>query len=138
VLVGVDARSTYCYLLAAEARDENTWGFHLLETMEQGLNPEYTIADAAKGLRAGQKAAFGIHHVTAICFIQQQCQSLTNILSRQLEQLHKGKVRKQMELAKQQSRRESALDQAHPGLSQAERCGSTLQGCQNANPVAQP
>jgi len=52
----------------AEARDENTWGFHLLETMEQGLNPEYTIADAAKGLRAGQKAAFGIHHVTAICF----------------------------------------------------------------------
>jgi len=23
------------------ARDENTWGFHLLETMEQGLNPEY-------------------------------------------------------------------------------------------------
>ena len=48
VLVGVDARSTYCYLLAAaESRDENTWGFHLLEAMEQGLNPEYTIADAA-------------------------------------------------------------------------------------------
>lgn len=49
VLVGVDARSTYCYLLAAaEFRDENTWGFHLLEAIEQGLNPEYTIADAAK------------------------------------------------------------------------------------------
>ncbi|MBV8884975.1 MAG: hypothetical protein JO235_13410 [Chroococcidiopsidaceae cyanobacterium CP_BM_RX_35] len=49
VLVGVDARSTYCYLLAAaESRDENTWGFYLLEAMEQGLNPEYTIADAAK------------------------------------------------------------------------------------------
>ena len=48
VLVGVDARSTYCYLLAAaESRDENTWGFHLLEAMEQGLNPKYTIADAA-------------------------------------------------------------------------------------------
>jgi len=31
-----DARSTYCYLLAAaESRDENTWGFHLL-AMEQG------------------------------------------------------------------------------------------------------
>lgn len=44
VLVGVDARSTYCYLLAAaEARDENNWGFHLLKTMEQGLNPEYTV-----------------------------------------------------------------------------------------------
>jgi len=64
---GVDARSTYCYLLAAaEARDEHL-GLSSLETMEQGLNPEYTIADAAKGLRAGQKA-FGIHHVTAICF----------------------------------------------------------------------
>jgi len=51
-LGGVDARSTYCYLLAAaESRDENTWGFHLLEAMEQGLHPEYTIADAAKGLR---------------------------------------------------------------------------------------
>ncbi len=24
----------------------------------QGLNPEWTIADAAKGLRAGQKAAY--------------------------------------------------------------------------------
>jgi len=50
-----------------EARDENTLGFHLLETMEQGLNPEYTIADAAKGLR-GRKQHLGIHHVTAICF----------------------------------------------------------------------
>jgi len=28
VLVGVDARSTYCYLqAAAESRDENTWDF---------------------------------------------------------------------------------------------------------------
>jgi len=56
VLVGVDARSTYCYLLAAaESRDENTWGFHLLEAMEQGLHPEDTIADAAKGLRQDRK-----------------------------------------------------------------------------------
>jgi len=60
----VDARSTYCYLLAV-AEAENTW---LSSTGDDGarLNPEYTIADAAKGLRAGQKAAFGIHHVTAI------------------------------------------------------------------------
>jgi len=50
VLVG--ARSTYCYLLAAaESRDENTWGFHLLERWSKGCIRS-TIADAAKGLRA--------------------------------------------------------------------------------------
>ncbi len=59
VLVGVDAHSTYCYLLsAAEHRDEDTWGWHLLELQRMGLDPEYTIADAAKGLRAGQAAAW--------------------------------------------------------------------------------
>ncbi len=26
---------------------------------QQGLNPDYTIADAGKGIRAGQKAAWG-------------------------------------------------------------------------------
>ncbi len=60
VLVGVDARSTYCYLLAAaEARDENTWGLHLLEAMEQGLNPEYTIADAACMTQSRAESSFG-------------------------------------------------------------------------------
>lgn len=47
-LAGVDATSTYCYLLAgAEHRDEDTWGWHLLDAIQQGLDPEYTIADAA-------------------------------------------------------------------------------------------
>jgi hypothetical protein len=60
VLAGVDARSTYCFLLEeAEHRDEDTWGYYLLEAEERGLNPEYTIADGAKGIRAGQKAAWG-------------------------------------------------------------------------------
>ncbi|WP_199203104.1 hypothetical protein [Paraburkholderia madseniana] len=60
VLAGVDAGSTYCYLLAAEAhRDGDTWGVHLLEAAQQGLAPDYTIADAGRGLRAGQKAAWG-------------------------------------------------------------------------------
>ncbi len=59
VLAGIDAFSTYCYLLAgAEHRDEDTWGYHLLEASEQGLNPDYSIADAGKGLRAGHKAAW--------------------------------------------------------------------------------
>ena len=59
VLVGVDVESTYCYLLSAEEhRDETTWGVHLLELKERGLNPDYTIADGGKGLRAGQAAAW--------------------------------------------------------------------------------
>lgn len=59
VLVGMDAKSTYCYLLAAEDhRDETTWGVHLLELAEKGLHPDYTIADGGRGLWAGQAAAW--------------------------------------------------------------------------------
>ena len=59
VLTGVDANSTYCFLLEAVShRDEDTWGYYLLEASAQGLNPDYTIADAGKGIRAGQKAAW--------------------------------------------------------------------------------
>src|SRR3954464_9455052 len=40
VLAGVDAASTYCYLLAAEhRRDADTWGVHLLDAAEQGSAP---------------------------------------------------------------------------------------------------
>lgn len=36
VLVSVDAASTYCYLLkGVEHQDEDTWGWHLLNVMEQ-------------------------------------------------------------------------------------------------------
>ncbi len=36
VLAGVDAASTYCYLLAAERhRDADTWGVHLLDATQQ-------------------------------------------------------------------------------------------------------
>ena len=59
VLAGADVKSTYCYLLSAEdRRDETTWGVRLLELAERGLRPEYTIADGGKGLRAGQAAAW--------------------------------------------------------------------------------
>lgn len=60
VLTGVDADSSYCFLLeSVEHRDETTWGYYLLEVEAQGLNPDYTIADAGAGIRAGQKAAWG-------------------------------------------------------------------------------
>jgi hypothetical protein len=59
VLVGADVRSTYCFLLSAEAhRDADTWGVRLLELQDRGFAPDATIADFATGLRAGQEAAF--------------------------------------------------------------------------------
>ena len=83
VLAGVDARSTYCYLLAAaEHRDAHTWGVHLLDATQQGLNPDYTIADAGQGLRAGQKAAWGDKPCHGDVFhIQHQCEALANTLA---------------------------------------------------------
>lgn len=60
VLVGMDHRSTYCYLLAVEdSCDETTWGVHLLDLSDQGLDLERTIADGGTGLRAGQRTAWG-------------------------------------------------------------------------------
>src|SRR3954466_1234013 len=84
VLAGVDARSTYCYLLAAEQhRDADTWGMHLLDAAERGLRPDYTIADAGRGLRAGQEAAWGETPCHGDVFhIQRQCEGLADVLSR--------------------------------------------------------
>ena len=60
VLAGIDHQSTYCYLLSVEdSCNETSWGVHLLDLTEQGLNLERTIADGGKALRAGQKAAWG-------------------------------------------------------------------------------
>lgn len=60
VLVGMDVDSTYCYLLeAVEHCDETTWGVHLLEVSDRGLDLDYTIADGGMALRAGQRAAWG-------------------------------------------------------------------------------
>jgi len=82
VLAGVDATSTYCYLLAAEQhRDAETWGVHLLDAAQQGLDPDYTIADAGQGLRAGQRAAWGDTPCHGDVFhIQRQCEGLANTL----------------------------------------------------------
>ena len=59
VLAGCDLASSYCYLLAEEeSRDATSWGVHLLDLQESGLNLEYTVADFGKGLRAGQAEAW--------------------------------------------------------------------------------
>ena len=84
VLAGVDATSTYCYLLAAEERrDADTWGVHLLAAAEQGLQPDYTIADVGQGLRAGQTDAWGDTPCHGdVFYIQRQCDGLANTLQR--------------------------------------------------------
>jgi hypothetical protein len=55
VLVGIDALSSYCYLLSLEeSRDADTWGVRLLELQERGFDPDYVVADAGNALRAAQ------------------------------------------------------------------------------------
>ena len=56
VLVGVDAQSTFCFLLSPEEhRDADTWGVRLLELVDQGFAPKATIADFGSGLRSGHQ-----------------------------------------------------------------------------------
>ena len=87
VLVGIDAASTYCYLLqSVEHRDEETWGWYLLDSMAQGFDPDYTIADGGSGLRAGQKAVMPAVPCHGDVFhIQQQFEQVANGLARQAQ-----------------------------------------------------
>ena len=58
VLVGVDAKSTFCFLLSPEEhRDADTWGVRLLELVDQGFAPKATIADFGSGLRRASRGA---------------------------------------------------------------------------------
>jgi hypothetical protein len=60
ILVGVDATSTFCFLLSQEQhRDAVTWGVRLLELADRGFAPDANVADFGSGLRAGHKEAFG-------------------------------------------------------------------------------
>ena len=83
VLVGVDAHSTYCYLLSsAEHRDADTWAIHLLYACDQGFNPDYLVADQGTGLRAGQAIVWKDKPCHGDVFhILQQCESLANVLA---------------------------------------------------------
>jgi hypothetical protein len=71
-------------LLAAEAhRDSDTWAIHLLDLKAQGLNPDYVIADAGTGLRAGQKIAWPDTPCHGDIFhIQQQFETVVNLWTR--------------------------------------------------------
>ena len=102
VLVGVDAASTYCYLLKSVARrDEDTWGWHLLDVMEQGFDPDYTIADGGSGLRAGQKAAMPETPCHGDVFhIQQQFEQVANGLVRRAQGATTQCIKLAQEMAK--------------------------------------
>jgi hypothetical protein len=82
-LVGVDAQSTYCYLLsAAQHRDADTWAIHLMYACDQGFNPDYLVADQGTGLRAGQAIVWQDKPCHGDVFhILQQCESLANGLA---------------------------------------------------------
>ena len=102
VLVGVDAVSTYCYLLQGVAhRDEDTWGCHLLDVMEQGFDPTYTIADGGSGLRAGQKAVMPEVPCHGDVFhIQQQFEQVANGLVRQAQGATTQRIKLEQRMAK--------------------------------------
>ena len=69
VLAGVDAASAYCYLLvAAEHRDADTWGMHLLDATKRGLKPDHTIATPGKACVPGRKPPGTIRHAMAMSF----------------------------------------------------------------------
>ena len=58
VLVGVDEKYTFCFLLSTEENsDEDTWGIRLMELVERGLAPEENIDDIAWGLGDGNQEA---------------------------------------------------------------------------------
>ena len=61
-------------------------GYHLLDAMAQGFDPDYTIADGGSGLRTGQKAAMPETPCHGDVFhIQQQFEQVANGLSRRVQ-----------------------------------------------------
>ncbi|MEM9093283.1 MAG: hypothetical protein AAGC93_31730 [Cyanobacteria bacterium P01_F01_bin.53] len=70
--------------MALIRRDEETWGWHFLYVMEQGFDPDYTIADGGSGLSTGQKAVMSEAPCHGDGFhIQQQFEQVANSLRRQ-------------------------------------------------------
>ena len=104
VLVSVDAASTYCYLLkSVDHRDEETWGCYLLDVMAQGFDPDYTIADAGSGLRAGQKAVMPETPCHGDVFhIQQQFEQVANGLERQAQGATTRRIKLEEKIAQAQ------------------------------------
>ena len=84
VLSGVDACSTYCYLLSAEQRrDGDAWATHLLCLRDQGLDPDFFIGDQGTGRRARQAQVWDAKPCHGDVFqIVKQCEEWANMLAR--------------------------------------------------------
>ena len=120
VLVGVDTASTYCYLLSLEDhRDAVTWGVRLLELVDQGFNPEATVADAGSGLRAGQ----------ALAMLEVPCRGDIFHILRDLEQVVSYLANRAYGALEDTERRRHQLDRAqrHDGRGGAKSVKSAAQ-----------
>nr|WP_263858231.1 hypothetical protein [Waterburya agarophytonicola] len=134
VLTGVDAHSTYCFLLEeVEHRDEDTWGWYLLEAEAQGLNPDYTIADAGQGIRAGVQAAWGDKPCHGdVWHIFDQCEALCRNLAKKAQgaTTQREKLEQKMEAAKLKGKGNqlsAKLTQARKNEAQLQKLASDLQ-----------
>jgi len=120
VLVGVDTASTYCYLLSLEDhRDAVTWGVRLLELVDQGFDPEATVADAGSGLRAGQ----------ALALPEVPCRGDLFHILRDLEELSRYLENRAYGAFEDTERRRQQLDSAqrHDGRGRAKSVRSAAQ-----------
>ena len=69
VLVGVDAASTYCYLLqGVDHRDEDTWGCHLLDVMAQGFDPDSRVCRWRQRAAGGAESGAARYALSRRCF----------------------------------------------------------------------
>jgi len=120
VLVGVDTASTYCYLLSLEDhRDAVTWGVRLLELVDQGFDPDATVADAGSGLRAGQ----------ALALPEVPCRGDIFHVLRDLEQVASYLANRAYGALEDTERRQRQLDSAqrHDGRGRAKSIRSAAQ-----------
>ena len=120
VLVGVDTASTYCYLLSLEDhRDAVTWGVRLLELVDQGFDPDATVADAGSGLRAGQ----------ALALPEIPCRGDIFHVLRDLEQVVRSLANRAYGALEDTERRRQQLDSAqrHDGRGRAQSIRSAAQ-----------
>jgi hypothetical protein len=112
VVVGVDAHSSYCYLLSLEEhRDAETWGVRLLELQQRGFDPDYVVADAGRALRAAQAEILpqtpcysDVFH--ALQEVSKVATKLENAAYRQLN--HQAELERKIARAKQHMRRPNA------------------------------
>ncbi|MEM7347652.1 MAG: hypothetical protein AAF485_25745 [Chloroflexota bacterium] len=104
VLTGIDAASTYCYLLkGVETLDEDTWGWHFLDTQTQGFNPDYIIADSGRALRSGQKTVMSdVPCHSDIFHIQHEFETIANTLKGQAQGATNRRIKLEQQIARAQ------------------------------------